>query len=134
MIGVVIVADSGAALRRLSELLSELTDVHIVRHCSGSSPVGATVAAAAPDVTLLDELRWPRMTVRRIVEISELSRAPVILCASQLEAGWLADALRAGASALVPRSADAGTLRTVIGEVVPAGDVETSLHHAVQAA
>jgi DNA-binding NarL/FixJ family response regulator len=42
----------------------------------------------------------------------------VILTTSQLEAGWLADALRAGASALVPRSADAATLRTVMAEVL----------------
>ncbi|MDP9262232.1 MAG: hypothetical protein M3O89_09690, partial [Actinomycetota bacterium] len=103
-------------------------------HCSGGAPVGATVAAAAPDVVMLDELRWPRMTVRRIAEIRELSRARVILCASQLEADWLADALRAGASALVPRSADAATLRIVIGEVVVAVALESSMDQPAQAA
>jgi DNA-binding NarL/FixJ family response regulator len=131
VIGVVIVADTGAAMRRLSEALSELQDVHIVRHCSGGAPVGATVAATAADVVLLDELRWVGMTLRRVAEIAELSRARIILCASQLEAAWLADALRAGASALVPRSADAATLRTVIGEVVLADAIEPE---AVEAA
>ena len=134
MIGVVIVADSGAALQRLSELVSSLPDVDILRHLSGGAPVGATVAAAAPDVVVLDELRWPGMTVRRIAEMSELSRARVIVCASQLEAGWLADALRAGASAVIPRSADAATLRIVLGEVLLADAFRTPADQTVQAA
>jgi DNA-binding NarL/FixJ family response regulator len=134
MIGVVVVADTGARLRLISEQLNLLPDVHIVRHCNGRSPVAATVAAAAADVVLLDELSWPGMTVRRIAEITQLSHAAVILSASQLEAGWLADALRAGASALVPRSADAATLGTVIAEVVRAGRLGTSTDETVQAA
>jgi DNA-binding NarL/FixJ family response regulator len=134
VISVVIVADSGAALRRLSELVNALPDVDILRHLSGGAPVGATVAAAAPDVVVLDELRWPGMTVRRIAEMSELSRARVIVCASQLEAGWLADALRSGASAVIPRSADAATLRIVLGEVLAAGAFGTPADETVQAA
>ena len=134
MIGVLVIADSGASLQRLSNVLRELPDVHIVRHCSGGAPVGPTVAAAAPDVVLLDELRWPGMTVRRIVEISEHSPARVIVCASRLEAAWLADALRAGASALVPQSADAVTLGIVMREVVLADAFETSIDQAVAAA
>jgi DNA-binding NarL/FixJ family response regulator len=133
VIGVAIIADNGAAMRRLSEVVSELPDVHIVRHCSGGAPVAATVAATAPDVVLLDELRWPGMTVQRIAEISAMGDAPVIVCAARLDAGWLADALRAGASALVPRAADATTLRTVIGEVVLA-DASRPPHDRAQAA
>lgn len=133
MIGVAIIADNGAAMRRLSEVVSELPDVHIVRHCSGGAPVAATVAATAPDVVLLDELHWPGMTVQRVAEISAMGDAPVIVCAARLDAGWLADALRAGASALVPRAADATTLRTVIGEVVLA-DASRPPHDRAQAA
>jgi DNA-binding NarL/FixJ family response regulator len=134
VIGVVVIADNGAALQRLSKLLSELPNVHIARHCSGGAPVGPAVAAAAPDVVLLDELRWPGMTVRRVAEISELSDARIIVCASRLESGWLADALRAGASALVPQSADAATLGIVIGEVVLADALDSSMGQAVEAA
>jgi DNA-binding NarL/FixJ family response regulator len=134
VIGVLVIADNGASLQRLSNFLSELPDVHIVRYCSGGAPVGPTVVAAAPDVVLLDELRWPGMTVRRIAEITELSRARVIVCASRLEAAWLADALRAGASALVPQSADAATLGIVMREVVLADAFETSIDQAVAAA
>jgi DNA-binding NarL/FixJ family response regulator len=132
VIGVVIVADRGAALQRLSELLNALPDVHILRHLSGGAPVGATVAAAAPDVVVLDELRWPGMTVRRVAEMSELSPTRVVVCASHLEAGWLADALRAGAAAVIPQSADASTLRIVIGEVLAAD--ATPADETVQAA
>jgi DNA-binding NarL/FixJ family response regulator len=62
-----------------------------------------------------------------------MSDAPVIVCAARLDAGWLADALRAGASALVPRAADATTLRTVIGEVLLA-DAFRAPHDRAQAA
>jgi DNA-binding NarL/FixJ family response regulator len=134
VIGVVIVADRGAGLSRLSELLNALPDVHIVRHLSGGAPVRAMVAAAAPDVVVLDELRWPGMTVRRISEMSELSRTRVVVCASHLEAGWIADALRAGAAAVIPRSADAATVRIVIGEVLRADALATPADETVQAA
>jgi DNA-binding NarL/FixJ family response regulator len=134
VIGVVIIADSGAGLQRISQVLNELPDVHIVRHCSGGAPVGATIAASAPDLVVLDELGWPRMTVRRITEITEHSAARVILSTSQLEASWLADALRAGASALVPRSANAATLRTVMAEVLATDALETSMDTTVKAA
>lgn len=118
MIAVVVVADTGAALRRLSETLDELPDVRIVRYCSGGAPVGRTLAAVDPDVVLLDELRWPRMTVQRVEEITEHARARTIVCAARLEAGWLAEALRAGAAAIVPRSAGSATLQVVIREVL----------------
>ena len=133
MIRVVVVADSGAGLRRLSDVLAGLPDVQLVRHCSGSAPIAPNLITAA-DLVLLDELRWPRMTVRRIAEIRAAGRAFVVVSASDLEAGWLADALRAGASALIPQSADAATLRIVMEEVVLAGARETSDDPAVKAA
>jgi DNA-binding NarL/FixJ family response regulator len=134
VIGVVVIADNGAALQRLSKVLSELPNVHIVRHCSGGAPVGATVAAAAPDVVLLDELRWPGMTVRRVAEIRELSRARIIVSASRLESVWLADAMQAGASAHVPQSVDARTLGILIRDVVLADALDRSMDQAAEAA
>jgi len=134
VIGVIVVADTGAALRRLSMVVSELPDVHIIRHCNGNASVVANVAATAADIVLLAELRWPRVTVKRVAEISALRRPRILVSASELGAGWLADALRAGASALVPQSADAGTLRVVIDEVIASGASEGLDRPGAQAA
>jgi DNA-binding NarL/FixJ family response regulator len=119
VISVVIVADSGAALQRLTETIGELPDVHIVRHCHGRGPLRPQVAARRPDLVVMDEMHWPRMTLRRIAEID----TPVVLCTSRPEARWLGDALRAGARAVVPHSAGAATLRQVMAEALAAEPV-----------
>jgi len=120
VIGVVVIADTGAALQRLSQVVEDLPDVYIIRYCSGRGPVRAATAAAAPDVVLVDEMRWPRMTLTRIADIAD--GAPVVVCTSRPEARWLGDALRAGARAVVPYSVGATTLRHVMRDVLAAGD------------
>ena len=123
MITVVIVADSGAALQRLTEMLSVLPDVHIARHCHGRGAVEAQIAARKPDLVVMDEMHWPRLALRRIAEV----QAPVVLCTSRPEARWLGDALRAGARAVVPHSAGAATLRQVMGEALAAEPVAVAV-------
>jgi chemotaxis response regulator CheB len=129
VIRVVIVADSGTALRRLSETIGQLPDVHIVRYCSGRGPVEPCITSCAPDLVLVDEMHWPRLTLRRIAEIT----APVIVCTSRPEARWLADALRAGARAVVPHAAGAATLRLVMEDVLISGAVERPRPHPLAA-
>ena len=116
MIDVLIVADSGAALQRLTDLVEQLPDVDIVRHLHGRGPLQPHVAARKPDLVLIDEMHWPRLTLRCIAEIT----VPVVLCTSRPAARWLADALRAGAGAVVPHSAGPATLRLVMDEVLNA--------------
>jgi DNA-binding NarL/FixJ family response regulator len=124
MTGIVIVADTGAALQGLTEAARELPHARIIRHCSGRSPVGAAIAAAAPDVVLVDEMRWPRTALLRIAEISAGGRARAILCTSRPEARWHADALRAGACAVVPKAAGATPLRLVVEDLLDSSAVE----------
>ena len=64
-------------------------------------------------------MRWPRLALQRLDEIRDvLPHARVVVRAARPEAGWLADALRAGASAVVPATAGAETLGVVLNEVV----------------
>ena len=64
-------------------------------------------------------MHWPRLALQRLEEIHEvLPEARVIVRAARPDAGWLADALRAGASAVVPATAGAETLGVVLAEVV----------------
>jgi len=119
VISVALIADSGAALEAMTRSLASLPGVNIVRHCHGHARVGAGLVRCAPDLVLLDEMHWPRLALQRLAEIHEvLPEARVIVRAGRPDAGWLADALRAGACAVVPATAGAETLSLVLQEVV----------------
>jgi DNA-binding NarL/FixJ family response regulator len=103
----------------MTRSLSALPGVDIVRHCHGRTRIGAGLKRCAPDLVLLDEMHWPRLALQRLDEIHELlPGARVVVRAARPDAGWLADALRAGASAVVPATAGPETLGLILQEVV----------------
>ena len=119
MIAVALIADNGPALEAMTRSLASLPGVNIVRHCHGHARIGAGLARCAPDLVLLDEMHWPRLVLQRLEELRQvLPEARVIVRTARPDAGWLADALRAGASAVVPATAGAETLGVVLQEVV----------------
>ena len=135
MINVALVADSGAAMEAMTSSVSALARVNIVRHCHGQAPIGRALSRFAPDLVLVDEMHWPRVALQRIEEIREtLPDARIVVRASRPEAGWLADALRAGASAVVPATAGPETLGVVLAEVVSEPSVVVHANPAALAA
>jgi DNA-binding NarL/FixJ family response regulator len=119
VIDVALVADSGAAMEAMTRGVSTLPHVNIVRHCHGHAPIAPALTRFAPDLVLVDEMGWARLALQRIEEIHRtLPDARIVLRAERPEAGWLADALRAGASAVVPATAGPETLGLVLAEVV----------------
>ena len=119
MISVALIADSGPALEAMTRGLAALPGVDIVRHCHGHTPIGPGLKRCAPDLVLLDEMHWPRLALQRLDEIHEvLPQARVVVRAARPDAGWLADALRAGASAVVPATAGPETLGLILQEVL----------------
>jgi DNA-binding NarL/FixJ family response regulator len=126
MIKVALVANCGPALEAMTSSLASLSNVHIVRHCHGATPVGRSLAPFAPDLVLIDEMSWPRLALQRIAEVrAAVPGAKVVVRTSRPDADWLADALRAGASAVIPQSAGHVTLGIVLNEVM-AGSSWTS--------
>jgi DNA-binding NarL/FixJ family response regulator len=127
VITVALIADSGPALEAMTSSVSSLQSVNIVRHCHGHAPIGAGLKRCAPDLVLLDEMHWPRLALQRLDEILEvLPACRVVVRSARPDAGWLADALRAGASAVVPATAGPETLGVVLKEVVSGGSGEES--------
>jgi DNA-binding NarL/FixJ family response regulator len=119
MITVALIADSGPALEAMTSSLASVPGVDIVRHCHGHARIGSGLTRCAPDLILLDEMRWPRLALQRLDEIHELlPQSRVVVRAARPDAGWLADALRAGASAVVPATAGPDTLGLVLQEVI----------------
>jgi DNA-binding NarL/FixJ family response regulator len=115
----VVIADSGPVLASVTRALVELGGVDIVRHASGRNRVGALVRGFAPDLVLIDEMHWPPLALARVREVRAAApAASVVVLAEQLEGRWLADALRLGAAAVMPASADPDTFRQVLSEVL----------------
>ena len=95
MISVALIADSGPALEAMTSSLASVPGVNIVRHCHGHARIGAGLTRCAPDLVLLDEMRWPRLALQRLDEIRDLlPHAHVVVRAARPEAGWLAEALQ----------------------------------------
>jgi DNA-binding NarL/FixJ family response regulator len=118
MISAALVADSGPALEAMTRSLASVPGVAIVRHFHGHQHIGASLKRCAPDLVLLDEMHWPGLALKRLEEIRDvLPHARVVVRAARPDAGWLGDALRAGASAVVPATAGAETLAVVLQEV-----------------
>jgi DNA-binding NarL/FixJ family response regulator len=119
MIRVIVVADSGAVLASLTTAVGTLPGAYIVRHGSSTRPLEELVAPLAPDLVVIGDLNFPEHALARLAEVRRAApAAQVVICSSEPEAGWLADALRAEASAVLPGSLEPVTLGVVLREVV----------------
>jgi DNA-binding NarL/FixJ family response regulator len=115
----IVVADSGTVHAALTQALVEMDGVEIIRHASGRTHVEALVHSFAPDLVLVDEMHWPPRALARVSEVRRSApAAAIIVLTEQLEGAWLADALRLGAAAVMPASADPETFRRILGEVL----------------
>jgi DNA-binding NarL/FixJ family response regulator len=114
-----VVADSGPAMAALTQSLRRMPDLEIVRYASGRNSIGPLVRASAPDLVLIDEMHWLQDALARLAEAREAAPgAAVVVLAAEQDAAWLADALRAGAAAVLPGGVDAATLELVLREVL----------------
>lgn len=125
MTSVVIIADSGAEMARLTTEVNAARGMTLVRHASGRVSVGRIVADHSPALVVLAEM-WPRrLVLERLAEIRLAAPASkVVVVAAEADARWLGAALSAGASAVVPGGPSGKALGTVLQEVLnsDAGD------------
>ena len=104
MTRVVVVADSGPALASLTAAVGTVPGAYIVRHGSSAGRLDRLVAPLAPDLVADRRPARPRRTRSRASPRCARAApdAKVVVLSSSPEAGWLADALRAKASAVLP--------------------------------
>jgi DNA-binding NarL/FixJ family response regulator len=118
VIRAIVIADSGPVMARLTRTLGEVGGVDIVRHASGRKRVDALVGGCAPDLVVIDDMRWPPRALTRVAEVRRAAPdAAVVVLAERLEGSWLAEALRMGAAAVLPADTDPQTLRRVLHEL-----------------
>jgi DNA-binding NarL/FixJ family response regulator len=122
MIRVVVVADSGPVLASLTAAVKTVSGAYIVRHANSAGPLDRIVAPLAPDLVLIGDLLFPDDALKRLAEVRRAApAAKVVMLSSSPEASWLADALRAEASAVLPGRLEPDTLGLVLREVLESG-------------
>lgn len=119
MTRVVVAADSGPALARLTAAVGTVPGAYIVRHGSSAGPLDRIVGPLGPDLVVIGSLLVPEDGLARLAEIERVAPdAKVVVLSSTVDATWLADALRAHAAAVVPGEIEPDTLGLVLREVL----------------
>ena len=136
MTRVVVVADSGPVLASLTAAVGTVPGAYIVRHGSSAGPLDRLVAPLAPNLVVIGDLLVPEDALARLAEVRRAApAAQVVVLSSSPEAGWLADALRAEAAAVLPGNLEPATLGLVLREVLaaPAPVLRLVPEHAAEA-
>jgi DNA-binding NarL/FixJ family response regulator len=119
VISVVIIADSGAELARLTASVRAIRGAEIVRHASGHTSVARLVARYAPAVVVIGEMTPRGLTFQCVREVLSASpRSAVVVMAATAGARWLAEALQAGATAALPVETGPAALDAVVSEAL----------------
>ena len=119
MTRVVVVADSCPVLASLTAAVETVRGAHIIRHGSSAAPLDRLLAPLHPDLVVIGDLLVPAHALARLAEVrSACPDAKVVVLSSTPEASWLADALRAHASAVLPGNLEPQTLGVVLREVL----------------
>ena len=131
MTSVVIVADSGTEMARLTASVSSIRNTQIVRHATGRTSVATLVARHQPSLVLIGEMTPRRLTLERLSEVRAMAPgAAVVVVAAEAGSRWLAQALRAGATAVLPGQVGANALAAVLQDVLapnPGGATQVAL-------
>lgn len=119
MTRVVVVADSGSVMSDLTAAIGLIPGAYIVRHGSGRASLDRLVAHIEPDLVVIGDLKLPVEALTRLGEVRRAApAAKVVILSSTSDASWLADALRAKASAVLPGTIAPHTLAIVLREVL----------------
>ncbi len=106
-------------LASLTAAVGTVPGAYIVRHGSSAGPLDQLVAPLAPDLVVIGDLLVPEDALARLAEVRLAApAAQVVVLSSSPEAGWLADALRAHAAAVLPGNLEPATLGLVLREVL----------------
>jgi DNA-binding NarL/FixJ family response regulator len=124
MLRAVVLGDDATAIESLKRTLGSLPDLELVGEFAlrGSE---RKIEAVAPGLIFIDEPAWTPLPLAIIREARcAAPTAVVIVRAADPTAVWLADALLAGASVVLPAVDDPATLRQVTNEAVAARETD----------
>ena len=118
MIRVVVAADSGHVFASLTAAVAGVSGAFIARYGSSAGRLDRIVAPLAPDLVLIGSA-GPQEALARLAEVRHAAPAArVVVVSSTPEVGWLADALRAHATAVLPGDLEPRVTALVLAEVM----------------
>jgi DNA-binding NarL/FixJ family response regulator len=119
MTRVLVAADSGSTMRKLSAVVAEINGALIVRYANNRTRLDGLLGADAPDLVVLADLQTAENALARLAEVRRATpSAKVVLITADTDASWLGDALRAEASAVLPGNPGPAALGIVLREVL----------------
>jgi chemotaxis response regulator CheB len=119
----VVIGDAGAACDRLTRALGAIPDVEPVGQLSWRKPARHAIEALQPDLIFVDEPAWSPLPLAVIREARcAAPTAVVIVRAADPTADWLADALVAGATVVLPAVFEEAILGVVVREALEKRD------------
>ena len=118
-----LIGDPGVTRDEIAEALATTPGIEPLGCLSGRRPVGARIASLRPAITVLLEPVSSALPPALIREARTAApRAVLIVLAADTTPGWVAEALNAGATTVLPATVDAKALGRVVTEIVAEHD------------
>jgi DNA-binding NarL/FixJ family response regulator len=128
---IAIIADNALAAEAIRARLRHAPACRVLGYADARKPCGPTLAAAQPDLVLVDEMTDETIVVARIREArAAVAGAKLVLLTTQMQATWIGEATAAGLDAAIAKDVHSMSLGTLLREVA-AGNV---FHAFAQAA
>ena len=119
----VVVGDPGPLREEIGRALASTPGIELLGSLDGRGPVAPALSPLAPKVTLLVEPASSPLPAALIRDArTAVPTGVVIVRASEATPMWVADALNAGATTVLPATVDAEALGRVVTEIVAETD------------
>ena len=112
-----IVADHPLVVQSIRLALRQTAGFDLVGSLDGRLDTCEQLAALAPDVVLVDDMRDPQAALGRLADVARTRpTAKAVLLTTQMDAAWLHDAFDAGAAAVISKVVHPVALGTLLRE------------------
>jgi DNA-binding NarL/FixJ family response regulator len=116
---VLIVADSSLIVESIRAALRKSNEFAVLGHADGRGCSAATIAEAAPDVVLVDDMGHSDLALSLVESIRACDeRTMVLLLTVRMDEEWLHDAFAAGAHGAISKAIRPAALATLVRETV----------------
>jgi DNA-binding NarL/FixJ family response regulator len=123
MIRTVVIGDRGEELERIAAALAGTREIEVVSRLSCRQPVAGAIGQLAVDLTVIQEPTWSRLPGALIREARHAApRAALIVRAADATPDWVAEAMNAGATAVLPATVGPDVLGRVVLEIAAEHD------------
>jgi DNA-binding NarL/FixJ family response regulator len=128
---VLIVVDNALTAEAIRREMRHVPSYRVIGYVNGRSTCAITVADAAPDLVVVDDMSERQLTLGRIREIRlAVPTAKIILLTVRMDAAWLAETAEAGIHAAICKAAPPTSVGMLI-RAVATGNVFHAFERAV---